>query len=134
MGTVLEFPRQRRRHKRAPVSQPVALVHENASVATAMACNISPGGMQILCDRYTTDSLHRSGCDDETARDVPRIDAHFKLPLNSGLAKLDVECLLSYVCETDDEVFALGLEFVDMTEGSSQHLGQFLDEATLLAN
>ncbi len=132
MAQILQFPRQRRRHRRARICQPVALVHDNATVATATAVNLSHGGLQVLCDRYTVDSLRRS---DEPLGGpaTPRIDAHFRLPLSFGLVKIDCECRLVYVSEVSEHACLMGLEFVAVRGNGGACLEEFLREAERLA-
>jgi hypothetical protein len=113
------------------VCQPVALVHDNATVATTLATNISAGGMQTVCDRYTTDALHPSAVR-LTRASAPRIDAHFKLPVNGALVKFDIECRLAYVTAVEDSQYCIGLEFFLLADGCLPYLAQFLREAVLL--
>ena len=132
MAQVLQFPIQRRAYPRVPVCQPVALVHENATVVTGMATNISPGGIQIVCDRRAADAL----CGERRRFALtkgPRIDLHFKLPLASGLAKLDVETRLVYVNDIARAQVLLGLEFIVCHNDSRASLDAFLREADTLA-
>ncbi len=128
MGEVIPFPRQRRRYRRTPIYQPVALVHDNATVATGMAVNLSVGGMQVLCDRYTADSLHRS--DDPFAGGRgPGLDVHMRLPTRTGTARIDVTCQLVYVNQIATSTYLLGLEFRDYQCDSQALINDFLDEA-----
>ena len=132
MAQVLQFPIQRRHHLRVPICQPVALVHENATVVTGMATNISAGGLQVVCDRRAADAL----CGERRRFDVtqgPRIDLHFKLPLSHGLAKLDVVSRLAYVNDIARSQVLLGLEFVSHQQDSERSVASFLREADLLA-
>lgn len=132
MAQVLQFPSQRRLHQRVPICQPVALVHENATVVTGMATNLSVGGIQIICDRRAADAL----CGERRRFSIaqgPRIDLHFKLPLNTGLVKLDVETRLAYVNDIARNQVLLGLEFVHYQNDSAQSLNAFLREADSFA-
>ncbi len=132
MAQVLQFPTQRRLHLRVPVCQPVALVHENATVITGMATNLSRGGIQIVCDRRAADAL----CGERRrfrALRGPRIDLHFKLPLCSGLVKLDIETRLAYVNDIARKQVLLGLEFVHHHNDSLHYLDSFLCEADSFA-
>ena len=128
MGEVLPFLQSRRRHPRVSLTQPVALVHENATVATSLCTNISGGGIQVVCDRYTADSLHPSSRR-ITDKNAPRVHAHFMLPVRTGLAKLDCECAIAYLTPYDDSRFAFGLEFLLVAEASRSSLSGFLDDA-----
>lgn len=128
MAQVLKFPTQRRRHQRVPICQPVALVHENATVVTGMATNLSIGGLQVVCDRRAADAL----CGERRrfrGAQGPRIDLHFKLPLSGGLVKLDIETRLTYVNDIARSQVLLGLEFVLHHHDSHVHLATFLREA-----
>lgn len=132
MAQVLQFPIQRRHHLRVPICQPVALVHENATVVTGMATNISSGGVQVVCDRRAADAL----CGERgrfAVGEGPRIDLHFKLPLSHGLAKLDVVSRLAYVSDIARSQVLLGLEFVTYQHDSQRHVDTFLSEACQLA-
>ena len=131
MAQVLQFPLQRRRTARVPICQPVALVHENATVVTGMATNISIGGVQVVCDRRAADAL----CGERRRfrmTQAPGIDLHFKLPLNEGLVKLDVETRLAYVNDIARNQVLLGLEFVCHHNGGERFLADFLREADSL--
>ena len=131
MGRVYSFPERRRRHPRVPLSQPVALVHESAAVATAVASNVSRGGIQVLCDRYSFHALCRPQ-DRGEQQVTDHIDVHLKLPVNTGLANLDLECRLAYVRTADSEEYTLGLEFVAMNNLTQVHLDRFLRETERL--
>jgi|GEM_PF-3417099 len=133
MAQIIQFPRRRRRAQRVRVQQPVALMHEDGTAATGTAINLSCGGMQLLCDRYTTDSLYRSDVPLETAS-APGIDVHLRLPLDAGLARLDIECRLIYVSTIDTRTYLLGLEFVRFHSDSQSCLAQFLRDAEVYAN
>jgi len=132
MGVVVALRRRKRRFSRVAIEQPVALVHANGTVATTLGYNLSQGGMQVRCDRYTADSLYPSRMGPGRPRRV-RIDAHFKLPLGSGLVKLDVECRLVYVNALPDGWYALGLEFVRFHYAGAAVVEKFLREAEALA-
>ena len=132
MAQVLQFPAQRRHHQRVAICQPVALVHENATVVTGMATNLSHGGIQIICDRRAADAL----CGERRRFRVgqgPNIDLHFKLPLNTGLVKLDIETRLAYVNDIARNQVLLGLEFVHHHNDSAKFLDSFLREADSFA-
>ncbi len=136
MGVVIALRRRRRRHERIPLRQPVALVHGNGTVATAMAVDISPGGMRVRCDRATLDCLHPS---DEPllarhGRSAPpvRLDAHLKLPLTSGLVKLDVETQLVYAVPSGEGDFLVGLEFRRFHYAGESLVERYVDEARTL--
>jgi len=132
MAQVLQFPLQRRHHIRVPICQPVALVHENATVVTGMATNICAGGVQVVCDRRAADAL----CGERrrfSGSNGPRIDLHFKLPLNDGLAKLDVVTRLAYVNDIARSQVLLGLEFEIHHNESQRYIATFLSEAEALA-
>jgi len=132
MAQVLQFPLQRRLAPRVAICQPVALVHENATVVTGMATNISMGGVQVVCDRRAADAL----CGERRRFGLakgPRIDLHFKLPLGTGLVKLDMESRLAYVNDVARNQVLLGLEFACHHNGSEEHLAVFLREADSFA-
>ena len=61
MAHITRLHRRTRRLPRIPLHQPVALVHSNGTVATACALHVTPGDMQVRCDRYTLDSLYPGG-------------------------------------------------------------------------
>lgn len=127
MAQVLQFPIQRRRYPRVRIQQPVALVHENSTVVTGLATNVSGGGVRVLCDRYAADSLvtHHG----RPGGAGPRIDAHFMLPLATGLAKLDVQCRLAYMVDLEDGQVLMGLEFLRFHHDGRAYLCAFLNEA-----
>ena len=110
------------------IRQPVALVHANGTVATVLAVNVSRGGLQVTCDRYTLDALlpGRSG---QPASVGTAIDAHFKLPLNDGLAKIDLNCRVAYVSQAEGSTFLVGLEFAGASQRGHAALEAFLEEA-----
>lgn len=137
MGTVIPLRRRtptKRQHERVALCQPVALVDAFGTVATASTADLSPGGMQVACDRYTMDSLHLSDQRRDPSNAV-RIDVHFQLPLTSGLVKLDVECRLVYVVADEDTgEFLMGLQFVRFHYAGAHVVERFLREASLLEN
>lgn len=128
MAEVLRFPITRRRVARVPIGQPVAMVHENSTVVTCFGINISPGGMQLTCDRHTADALlvyDRRGIIGRS----PHVDMHFMLPLAKGLVKVDVGCRLVYACDREDGRVLLGVEFTELREDCRRHIEVFLAEA-----
>ncbi len=115
------------------IRQPVALVHANGTVATVLAINVSLGGLQVTCDRYTLDALLPSGA--EPGRPLgTMVDAHFRLPLRAGLAKIDMRCRVAYVSEVDPErsVYVVGLRFRGADQPGRAALETFLEEALAL--
>lgn len=128
MGDVLPFPKRRRRHPRTEIRQPVALVHGNGTVATVLGINVSLGGLQVICDRYTLDTLLPCRTLGRSPVGTP-IDAHFKLPLSAGMAKLDLGCRVAYIAQAEPPSFLVGLEFARVTAGSRETLEAFLEEA-----
>jgi len=133
MAQILHFPRKRRRAERVPVLQPVAMLHDDGTAATGTAINLSRGGLQVLCDRYTTDSLYRSDAPLDSVN-APGIDVHLRLPLEPGLVRLDIECQLKYVNTVDTRTFLLGLEFKHFHGASRAYLTQFLRDAERYAS
>ena len=135
MGMVIPLRRPtplKRQHTRVPLHQPVALVDQFGTVATASTADISTGGMQLVCGRYTMDSLHLSDSELNPLREVTG-DVHMKLPLSSGLTKLDVECRLVYVVPSEDHhEFLIGLQFVRFIDSGAQAVDKFLQEASAL--
>ncbi len=131
MAVIYAFRERRAQFPRINLEQPVALVHTNATVATAIISNISPGGMQVCCDRYTADSLHASS-EPLGKRKAVCIDAHFLLPSPTGTRKIDVECRLAHVAEISEREYALGLEFIEFQHGGREELEAFLAEAITL--
>ena len=94
--TLIQPTRSRdKRLTRIEIKRPIALVDGSGNVATAVAYDISPGGMQIHCDRATANLLNPVGRPSRPDQ-IPRVDAHFALPLKSGYAKVDVECRIVY--------------------------------------
>ena len=111
------------------VRQPVALVHANGTVATVLGVNVSMGGLQVTCDRYTLDALLPSSAAAGAVSIGTAIDAHFKLPLNEGLTKLDMSCRVAYVTGTEGGGFLVGLEFSGASQSGHAALAAFLEEA-----
>ena len=127
LSRILEFAKRRRRHVRVPVHLPVALVHANGTVATVLAVNLSPGGMQVRCDRFTLDALLPSARGSAGVAGTP-IDAHFQLPLHAGLLKVDVHTRVTYVAPSDGGWFLMGLALERVAPEPAERLRAFLDE------
>lgn len=128
MGQVIQFSARTRAEPPVRVSQPVALVHDNATVATSMAVNISPNGLRVLCDRDTSRALCLEQ-DRPWAEEPPKIDAHFMLPIGGALVKVDAHCRLAYVAKVNPQTFAMGLEFLTLDGLTRHHIQAFLREA-----
>ncbi len=112
---------------RIEIGRPVALVTEDGYVATAVTRDLSPGGMQIRCDRANAFALNPAG--QLLIKPAPlRIDAHFTLPLIAGLAKIDVECCMIYFNELRME-YLVGFEFSHFKDYSFLKLDRFIQEA-----
>ena len=101
MGNVIDFPVNPRRHPRVAFDQPVALIHRNSTAVTVQGVNISQCGLQVVTDRYTVDSLLTYEVPLNT-RNAPSIDAHFRLPVNTEMLKVDAHCRLVYVFDMED--------------------------------
>ncbi|MFZ0257456.1 MAG: PilZ domain-containing protein [Gammaproteobacteria bacterium] len=113
---------------RIQIRRPVALVTDDGYVATAVTRDLSPGGMQIRCDRANAYALNPAG--DFSVQPVPsRIDAHFTLPLTAGLAKIDVECRMVYFNELRME-YLIGFVFSHFKDYSFLKLDRFIQETT----
>ena len=93
--------------------------------------DISSGGVRVQCDRYTLDSLYLSGFGPQVL-DTVRIDVHFKLPLTSGMVKVDAETQLIYVLEEHRTRYLLGLEFVRFHYAGSGIVERFINEANAI--
>ena len=112
---------------RIQIRRPVALVTEDGYVATAVTHDLSPGGMQIRCDRANAYALNPAG-ELLVQPGLPRIDAHFTLPLTAGLAKIDVECHMVHFNELRMEYF-VGFAFSHFKDYSFLKLDRFIQEA-----
>ncbi len=130
MNNVIPLRKRKRQFRRVRIAQPVALVHTNGTVATALASDISQGGLQLRCDRYTIDSLHLSDTPPNPRRAV-RLDLHFKLPLHSGLVKVDAECRLIYVVDAPEpDAYLMGVQFTRFHYGGTSVVDRFIKEAS----
>ena len=128
MNLVQRIEKRSREHPRIKVIRPVALVRGDGGIVVAETHNVAPGGMQVHCDWASAyDLLPQQGRVPNTQ--APRVDAHFTLPISSGLAKIDVECHLVYFCEILREGFALGLAFAHFKDYSFLKLDRFIEEA-----
>lgn len=112
---------------RIRIHRPVALVTEDGYVATAVTRDLSPGGMQIRCDRANAYVLNPAG-ESLVQPALHRIDAHFTIPLTAGLAKIDVECRMVYFNELRMEYF-IGFAFFHFQDYSFLKLDRFIQEA-----
>ena len=127
MGTVIDFPVHPRRHPRVAFEQAVALIHRNSTVVSVEGVNISQSGMQVITDRYTVDSLLRYEVP-LNAQNAPRVDAHFRLPVDTENLKVDAHCRLVYVFDMEDGHHAMGLNFEYLAPASRENLLLFLND------
>jgi len=113
---------------RIETRRPVALVTEDGYAATAVISDISPGGMQICCDRANAYALNPSGAK-IVHPTFPRVDAHFTLPVEAGLVKIDVECRMVYFSELLME-YLVGFSFCHFKDYGFLKLDRFIREVT----
>ena len=129
MNLVQRIEKRSREHPRIRVVRPVAMVKGDGGIVVAETHNVAPGGMQVHCDWASAYDLLPERGRLPAAR-APRVDAHFTLPISSGLAKIDVECQLVYFCEILRKGFALGLAFTHFKDYSFLKLDRFIEEAS----
>ena len=115
---------EKRSYPRVQVLRPMQLIHENGVVVDAKLRDISPSGMQAMCDRESAMVLVPNGSLDLS--EGPQVFASFKLPIEDSLVQVEVDCRMIHLSLVENEGVAVGLRFVSFRGSSLDNLRQFV--------
>ncbi len=115
-----------RRYPRLALHCPLQLANDAGECWSVQARNISPGGLQIVCD-HTIAARLREHPLHTTCRYPAVLQAGVVLPLAQGQRRLTVGLGLNYaVTAEDDEHCLLGFSFVALRPVAQRILASFL--------
>ena len=120
-----------RRFPRIPVTLPIAVSFGQSQTIEAVTYDISPDGIQIRCNKYVAQSIHRK---DERIPESERpiVDIALNLPVKRAEKKFAAKCQVVYMifleqaAESESENAALGLRFLTLKGRSEKYLSKFL--------
>lgn len=120
-----------RRFPRIPAALPVTLSFGQSQTIEAVTYDISPDGIQIRCNKYVAQSIHRR---DERIPESERpiVDIALNLPVKRAEKKFAAKCQVVYLifleqaAESETENAALGLRFLTLKGRSEKYLSKFL--------
>lgn len=115
---------EQRTHPRVNLFRPLKLIHQNGSVIKASLRDISPGGVQAMCDRESAQDLGSDGRVSPSAG--PQVFAAFNLPVGDGFVDIEVDCRMIHLSLAEDEGVAIGLRYVSFRGPSLDNLRQFI--------
>ena len=121
---VLRYHEEQRDYPRVDLRVPVALSTRERRVIHATTRNISPGGMQIRCDRAAAQRLHPSGSHIAPGKGPPVI-VRTKLPVCEGEQPFVGVARLTYVTPRPPDQIAFGLEFTRVQPSEQDKLDAF---------
>ena len=112
---------EKRKYPRVNVNCPIALLLSNDEIVKATIHDISTGGIQIRCDKNTAHKVqHEYECIKETTS--TRFNVTFISPRKNRQEKVKTACRLVYILRQDEDVYAIGMEFVDLEENNRVRL------------
>ncbi len=123
---------RQRQYPRIAISLPVVLRQGETTAVAVQMVNISPGGMQVRCNRETASRL--CPADSFSQKDVSLpVAGHLLLPTHLGRVPVRVRCLIVHVslvtgAAAETEV-AIGVKFrVFRDRRSLRHFVRFIEE------
>ena len=115
---------EQRTFPRVTLLRPLKLIHESGTVVKANLRDISPGGVQAMCDR---ESAHALVADGRVAANIgAQVFASFDLPLEKAFVTVDVDCRMIHLSLIENEGVAIGLRFVSFRGQSLDNLRRFI--------
>jgi len=119
-----------RRYPRVLVDEDAHFARPATGAVVARVHDVSPDGLQVVCDRDTMRAFVPPGGLRPDA-ESPRVLARFSLPLADGRERIDVECRVIHMAVGDGAEFALGLKFSSMSAHSASVLQEFIEQSLL---
>jgi hypothetical protein len=117
----------RRKYPRVVIDRPLYIHRPEGESLRAVAHDISPDGLKIVCDRETAKALHPSGKfikKDEG----PLVEVTFSLPLGQSSEEIGAACQLRYIEVIPDNKIAFGLKFKELKEDGEGVLSRYIAE------
>lgn len=120
-----------RRFPRIPATLPVSISFGQNQTIEAVTFDISPDGIQIRCNKYIAQSIHRK---DERIPESERpiVDISLNLPVKRADKKFAAKCQVAYMifleaaAESETENAALGMRFLAIKGRGEKYLSKFL--------
>ena len=122
----LKKAEEKREYPRIIIDCPVSLMLADAVVLKATAYDISPGGLQIQCNKKTAHQLLEK-TKKANKKTSPGFGVSLSLPLDGKQAKLVSLCKHIYLVSLEDDLFAIGLSFTGLKGKSKSVLKRFIE-------
>lgn len=120
-----------RRFPRVPVVLPVTVSFGQNQTIQAVTYDISPDGIQIRCNKYVAQSIHRKE-ERIPENERPIVDVSLNLTIKKAEKKFIAKCQAVYMifleqaAESEMENAAFGLRFLGFKGRSEKYLNKFL--------
>lgn len=117
---------ERRKYPRIIVNCPIYLLLSNDEKVKAIVYDVSPGGIQVRCDRITA---HKVQYEYESFKEKAstKFKLIFMLPLEGKEEKVGSTCRLAFIMRLENDRYAIGMEFIEMENVSRKTLKRFIE-------
>lgn len=115
---------EKRGYPRVHLFRPIKLTHHDGTEIKANLRDLSPDGLQAVCDRDSTNGLSGISPGDESVQS--RVTACFSLPIDDEFFDITIECKFIHLSVVPDEGVAIGLSFVHCRQPDLDRLKRFI--------
>ena len=115
---------EKRDYPRVHLFRPIKLTYQDGTEIKANLRDLSPDGLQAVCDGDAAIGLSDITPGDTSAQS--RITACFNLPVNDEFLDITIECKFVHLTTVPDEGVAVGLSFVYCRQPDLEHLKRFI--------
>ena len=111
---------EKRGYPRVHLFRPVKLTRQDGTEVRANLRDLSPDGLQAVCDEDAAIGLSDITLGDTSAQSW--ITACFNLPVNDKFFDITIECKFVHLTTVPDEGVTVGLSFVYCRQPDLEHL------------
>jgi len=115
---------ERRKYPRITINVPVTLELPGNRNVEATVYDVSPGGVQIHCERVVAGILKA-----ETKGSNTDFDAGFMLKIDHKQTEIKARCRLVWIVKMDNEDYAIGVKFTAVDAHNRQLLKKFIESS-----
>ena len=118
---------EKRKHPRIVVERPISMVLSAGDILNASLYDISPGGVQVHCDKITA---HKFQYEYEISKEkgTTRFRVTFKLAFKDHEEILEALCRMVYILKRDQQdIYAIGVEFTELKGENRNILKKYLE-------
>jgi c-di-GMP-binding flagellar brake protein YcgR len=124
----MEEYEEQRKHPRFIVDYPISFLLSNDEIVAATVHDISSGGIQIRCDRITAHKVQHE-YESKKEKTSTKFGVNIILPLEYRQEKVEAVCNLVYILRREEDVYAIGMEFIEMAENNRTTLEKFIENS-----